>query len=130
MSLLYENSKQLKFILEYVLNIWISNVQQPATNLITSLNEYKTIYKINQDANEETFLLEMPQGSDYVIQTQIRFPSLTSIMYLQEQWSGGCAVKTGLDVQLYITEVEVQNPSPATTLDSPHGECAQGRSTK
>lgn len=45
MSLFYEDSKQLKFILEYMLNVWISNVQQPATNLITSLNEYKIIYK-------------------------------------------------------------------------------------
>lgn len=40
MSLFYEGSKQLKFILEYTLNIWISNVQQPATNLITLLHEY------------------------------------------------------------------------------------------
>ena len=40
MSLVYEGSKQPKFILEYMLNIWTSNIQQLATTLTTLLHEH------------------------------------------------------------------------------------------
>ena len=40
MTLFYEGSKQPKFILEYMLNICTSNVQQLATNLTTLLHEH------------------------------------------------------------------------------------------